>query len=137
MKIIITFFFLTLLGFAQSNENEVQEYLRKAQAGQGGQNPRDQTLARSGDERAISRMRLRDAMNSINSDLSNNKITPEMAEIRRASAQASHEAELMAIETREMQIQNQRELQRMRREQQDEMQRMRMELERSRNQRNR
>jgi hypothetical protein len=116
MKIIITFFLLTVLGFSQSNENEVQEYLRKVKAGEAGQNPKDQALARSGDERAIARMRLRAAMNEINSELSSNQITPEIAEARRARAQASHDAELIAIETREMQSENQRELQRIRQE---------------------
>jgi hypothetical protein len=116
MKIIITFFFLSVLGFSQVKENEVEAYLRKVKAGEAGQNPKDQALARSGDERAIARMRLRAAMNEINSELSSNQITPEIAEARRARAQASHDAELIAIETREMQSENQRELQRIRQE---------------------
>jgi hypothetical protein len=116
MKIIITFFFLSVLGFSQVKENEVEAYLRKVKAGEAGQNPKDQALARSGDERAMARMRMRAAMNEINAELSSNKITPEIAEARRARAQASLDSELIAIETREMQQDNQRELQRIRQE---------------------
>lgn len=122
MKTLIAIFLILQTAYGQqSAKDEVQAYLDKVKAGQAGQNPQDVTQARSGDPYAQARVRLRTAINNINAA----NLSPEVAEIRRASAQASYDRELMSIEQTEA-------LRRMQQQQELDNQRLRQELQRRR-----
>jgi hypothetical protein len=118
-----------------SPDFDIQDYLRKAQAGQAGQNPRDVTAARSGDRDAMARIAHRNQTNQINQAAAEGSISSSEklrllsdAENQRMMRQQALEQErLMSQQSEDMR----RELQRIRQQQQDMiLQQQRMETQR-------
>lgn len=103
------------------DEQEIQDYIGEAQAGRAGVNPRDQTLARSGDPQAQARIRQRLTSNEINKQLHEGTISAPQAASMRQQAEASRQNEEQRIE-----LEN---IQRGIEEQNRELRRIRMEAE--------
>lgn len=80
------------------NAAEVQDYINKANRGEAGVNPKDQTAARSGDPYAQARIQQRLANNTISAQLAAGTITPQQAEARRTAASADYQRRVQAIE---------------------------------------
>lgn len=96
---------------------EVQAYIQKAQRGEAGVNPRDQTAARSGDPYAQARVRQRLANNRITEQFNQGSISAEHAAYLRQQQESARQAESQRIELErirwEIERQN-RELERIR-----------------------
>lgn len=97
---------------------EIDAYIKAAQRGQAGANPRDVTAARSGDLQAAARVRLRLAQNEMNRRLAAREISASEASAGLNRANSAYEHEIDQIQ-RDQEL---RELQR----QTDELRRLRM-----------
>lgn len=79
--------------FRNPDEDEVQQYIRKAQAGQAGQNPRDQALARSSNNPRAQRIGARNMEQRANDNLAMQEdAVKEQERVAKEQAQAAENA---------------------------------------------
>lgn len=80
-------------------EQEVQDYLKKVQAGQAGINPKLQTRARSGDPYAQAEVQRNHSLNEVNARVAEGEITEEAALAERSAIHADYTARIQQIQS--------------------------------------